>query len=190
MAMSKVWFSADAHYGHKRIIEYCDRPFASVDEMDRELIDNWNEVVGREDDVYFLGDFSLSFKIVKQVVPLLKGKIHLVAGNHDLCHSCNTDSGAYLRHYQEAGFFDICQSTRMEIDGQSVLCCHMPYFNVADPDQRYPEYKPEDDGGWLLHGHVHHRWQVNDRQINVGVDVWDFYPVSMDVIAGLIKADK
>ena len=71
--MSNVWFSADAHYGHKRIIEYCDRPFESVDEMDRALIENWNEVVQPEDDVYFLGDFTLNFKYVKEVVPLLRG---------------------------------------------------------------------------------------------------------------------
>jgi len=188
--MSKVWFSADTHYGHKRIIEYCDRPFSSIDEMDRELIDNWNDTVAAEDEVYFLGDFSLDFKRVKQVLPLLSGKIHLIAGNHDLCHSCHGGGGAYLRRYEEAGFYDICESTRLEIAGQSVLCCHMPYFCSADPDQRYPEHKPHDQGGWLLHGHVHQRWQVNSRQINVGVDVWDFCPVSIDVIAALIEEDK
>jgi calcineurin-like phosphoesterase family protein len=184
--MSKVWFSADSHYGHKRIIDYCDRPFASIDEMDRELIENWNEVVGAEDEVYFLGDFSLDFKKVKQVVPLLSGKIHLIAGNHDLCHTSNTDGGSYLRRYEEVGFDDICESIYLDVGGQSVLCSHMPYFSVDDPDTRYPEHKPEDEGGWLLHGHVHQRWKVKNRQINVGVDVWDFYPVSIDVIAGLI----
>lgn len=82
---------------------------------------------------FFLGDFSLDFKRVKQVVPLLKGKIHLVAGNHDLCHSSNTGNGAYLRRYEEAGFYDICETTRLEIAGRSVLCRHMPNFSVEDP---------------------------------------------------------
>jgi calcineurin-like phosphoesterase family protein len=154
--------------------------------MGRDLIDNWNEVVAPEDEVYFLGDFSLSFKFVTQVMPLLKGKIHLVAGNHDLCHSSNTGSGAYLQRYKEAGFYDICERTTLEIAGQSVLCCHLPYFAADDPDERYPDYKPDDDGRWLLHGHVHRRWKTKERQINVGVDVWDYYPVSINEIEKLI----
>ena len=185
--MGNVWFSADTHFGHKRIIEYCDRPFSSVDEMDRELIGNWNEVVAAGDEVYFLGDFSLDFKRVRQVLPLLNGSKHLVAGNHDLCHSSNTGSGAYLRKYTDLGFVDICQSTRLDIAGQSVLCCHLPFFDVDDPDTRFPDYKPEDDGGWLLHGHVHQRWKIKERQINVGVDVWDYYPVPLETIVKIIS---
>lgn len=60
--------------------------------MDRDLIENWNMVVEESDEVYYLGDFALDFKRVRQVAPLLKGKIHLVAGNHDLCHSSNQGS--------------------------------------------------------------------------------------------------
>lgn len=186
--MSKLWFSADTHFGHKNIIEYCDRPFDSVDEMDRELIANWNETVAMNDDVYFLGDFSLNFKRVKQVVPLLHGKIHLVAGNHDLCHSSNNGYAEYIRRYKDAGFSDVCESIHLDLDSCRVLCHHMPYFDKRDYDRRFPEFKPVDDGGWLLHGHVHERWKQNGRQINVGVDVWDYYPVSADELVALIKS--
>jgi len=41
-----TWFTADLHLGHRNIIEYCNRPFADVDEMNRALIANWNQVVG------------------------------------------------------------------------------------------------------------------------------------------------
>ena len=41
---------------------------------------------------------------------------------------------------------------------------------------RYIEHRPDDDGGWLLHGHVHEKWRQNGRQINVGVDAWNFAP--------------
>lgn len=184
--MSNIWFSADTHFGHRRIIDYCDRPFASVAAMDNELIENWNEAVAADDHIYFLGDFSLDFKRVRQVLPLLRGVKHLVAGNHDLCHSSNAGSGAYLEKYRQLGFVDICESTRIDIAGQSVLCCHLPFFDLDDPDTRLPEYKPEDDGGWLLHGHVHQRWKIKEKQINVGVDVWDYCPVSVDTIARII----
>jgi calcineurin-like phosphoesterase family protein len=185
-SMSNIWFTSDTHFGHKKIIQYCDRPYDSVEEMDAELIDNWNQVVKPTDEVYFLGDFSLSFKNVRQVVPLLNGTKHLVAGNHDLCHSSNSGAGAYRKRYVDVGFEDVCESLYLSVGGQRVLCHHMPFFDLKDPDQRFPEHKPHNQGGWLLHGHVHQRWKIKGRQINVGVDVWDFYPVSISVIEQLI----
>lgn len=157
--------------------------------MDLELIENWREVVAPDDDVYFLGDFTLDFKRVRQVLPLLSGRIHLVAGNHDLCHSSHKDASAYVRHYLQAGFADVCESLSLQIADDSVLCHHMPYFDLDDIDQRYPEHKPQDEGSWLLHGHVHQRWKVSGRQINVGVDVWDFYPVSLSQIEAIVRGN-
>jgi calcineurin-like phosphoesterase family protein len=54
--MEKVFFTSDTHFGHANIIKYCGRPFASVEEMNRELIARWNAVVGPRDTVYHLGD--------------------------------------------------------------------------------------------------------------------------------------
>ncbi|HEY9713421.1 MAG TPA: metallophosphoesterase family protein [Chroococcales cyanobacterium] len=154
------------------------------------MIANWNEVVERDDEVYFLGDFSLDFKRMKQVVPLLRGRIHLIAGNHDLCHPCHHNGSAYLARYVDAGFVDICESTFLPIEGEQVMLSHLPYYDIDDEDSRYPEFKPNDDGNWLLHGHVHQRWKIKGRQINVGVDVWDYYPVSIQEIQAVIAGGK
>jgi len=56
--MARHIFTADLHLGHANIIRHCSRPFANVDEMDRTLIDNWNEVVQPSDTVWMLGDFA------------------------------------------------------------------------------------------------------------------------------------
>lgn len=184
--MNMIWFTADSHFGHKNIIKYCDRPYDSVEEMDRDLIENWNDLVGPDDEVYHLGDFSLDFKIASQVLPLLNGQKHLIAGNHDLCHSSNGGS-AYIRRYLEAGFATVKEETSLTILGQIVRLCHLPYFDPDDIDSRLPEYKPDDDGSWLLHGHVHLRWQQNQKQINVGVDVWDYAPVSLKQIEQVLS---
>lgn len=49
---------SDTHFGHANIIDYCNRPFRDVFDMDETLIRNWNEVVGKDDLVYHLGDFA------------------------------------------------------------------------------------------------------------------------------------
>jgi calcineurin-like phosphoesterase family protein len=58
----KFFFTADEHYGQANIIKYCDRPFASVEEMDSEIIKRHNELVGPKDVVIHAGDFTLAKK--------------------------------------------------------------------------------------------------------------------------------
>ncbi len=76
----------------------------------------------------------------------------------------------------------------LEIAGQSVLLNHLPYRNPKEPEQRYFAQRPVDEGGWLIHGHIHQRWKVNHKQINVSVDAWNFKPVSLDEIIEIINS--
>ena len=52
----KVFFTSDLHFGHENALRFDKRPFASVEEMDAELIRRWNAKVGKVDLVYVLGD--------------------------------------------------------------------------------------------------------------------------------------
>ena len=82
--MPDVFFSADQHWGHSIIRAHCDRPFASVDEMDEVLIQNWNSIVNFGDIVYFLGDFV--WRDAKKALAIRKrlhGNIFFIEGNHD-----------------------------------------------------------------------------------------------------------
>lgn len=80
----KTFFIADTHFGHKRIIAYEKRPFATVEEMNQTMIENWNRVVGEEDRVFVLGDFSLlPLEETKEICQALHGEKILVMGNHD-----------------------------------------------------------------------------------------------------------
>ena len=56
--MSKIWFTSDTHFSSERTLELSKRPFKSVEEMDKILIENWNSVVGQNDTVYHIGDFG------------------------------------------------------------------------------------------------------------------------------------
>ncbi len=181
-----IFFTSDHHFGHSNIIKYCNRPFKSVDEMNEEMVNRWNEVVEKDDIVYYLGDFSLSIKAVEQYLPRLNGNKYLIMGNHDQCHPCHGKKSDWKKvKYFELGWGDIGEFHYVNIEGNEVKLHHMPYKD--DTDQRFTEYRPFDKGNWLLHGHVHNKWKVKDKMINVGVDVWDFYPVSIDKIKELIK---
>ena len=76
-----IWFFSDPHFGHANIIEHCQRPFASVEEMNEKLIKNYQELVMPGDDVYFLGDVALHGH--EKILKRLPGNKHLIIGNHD-----------------------------------------------------------------------------------------------------------
>lgn len=81
---NNTWFWADPHFNHTNIIKYCNRPFASVDEMNEALIENYNSVVGVNDVVWCLGDFCFGPKEnIAKIMLRLNGKLRLVKGNHD-----------------------------------------------------------------------------------------------------------
>lgn len=82
--MKKIFVISDTHWNHANIIKYCDRPFASVEEMNAALIKQWNEIVGKEDIVYHLGDFSFgSEESILNIAKQLNGNLKIVPGNHD-----------------------------------------------------------------------------------------------------------
>jgi len=187
----KRFFTADLHLGHRNIIEYCARPFGDVEEMNAALIERWNAAVSPQDEVFVLGDFALGQ--LSQTLPLvagLRGRKVLLAGNHDRCwsgHKKGVEAGTRL--YLDAGFDEIRQGVvPLNVGGMAVRACHFPYRGDSLGRDRYLDHRPVDEGSWLLHGHVHEKWKVRDRMINVGVDVWDYTPVPEHVIADLIKS--
>ena len=80
----KIFVTADHHFHHKNIIEYCKRPFKTVEEMEGVMIERWNRKVGKNDLVIHLGDPALGTKEkIKETREKLNGTIILIKGNHD-----------------------------------------------------------------------------------------------------------
>ena len=79
------FFTADEHFCHANIIKYCNRPFDSVEEMDKAIIDRHNSVVQPKDTVIHVGDFCMSKNrgMVESIVKQLKGKHIFLRGSHD-----------------------------------------------------------------------------------------------------------
>lgn len=185
------YFTADLHFGHENIISYCARPFASVAEMNTALVERWNAVVSDDDDVWVLGDVAMG-RIDDSLanVSKLHGHKILICGNHDRCWAGNERADAtWLDRYRDAGFDEIHQGTvGTTIAGIDVAAGHFPYEGDSHDEDRFTRWRPHDDGKWLLHGHVHTTWRAKGRQINVGVDVWDYAPVAEKAIASIIEA--
>lgn len=174
----KTYFTSDTHFFHRNVIKYCNRPwskyfygnskahlqFATVEEMNAYLIERWNATVRPDDMVYHLGDFSFGPKRnVPELRKLLNGTIIIIKGNHD----------RKIEFLRESGFEAYSRMTTL-IDGVKVIMQHYPLnwetYNV------YPEVRGAD---LLLHGHVHELWRRAGNQINVGCDVWDYKPVTL-----------
>lgn len=77
------YYIADTHFGHDNIRRLSNRPFETIEEMDRTIIDNWNSRVTDNDDVYILGDFSYKSEDSVLYLKKVKGRKHLIIGNHD-----------------------------------------------------------------------------------------------------------
>ena len=194
-----TFLASDHHFSHERIIEMCNRPFGSVEEMNVALIANHNQLVAPTDTVYFLGDVAMG-KIAESLplVSQMNGAKILIAGNHDRCSPYYKHKREDIREtwYQEyLKYFSLILPS-IQLDwgpkGKKALLHHFPY---ADPNYvdhayegRYQEFQPEDTGLFLIHGHVHDKWKTKGRQINVGVDVHNYSPVSLETVQELMIA--
>lgn len=190
-----IFYTSDSHFGHENIIKYCDRPFSNTDEMDERLISNWNEVVQPEDTVYHLGDAALG-KIDKSLanVGRLNGYKILVLGNHDrpFMRRNKKDLATWWSKYEDV-FQEIIGwgGSYAVFGGLKFRLSHFPFEGDSQDADRYNEFRPVDMGVPLIHGHVHSKDKITFSKrgtpmIHVGVDAWDYRPVSEHQVLELL----
>jgi calcineurin-like phosphoesterase family protein len=134
--MSKIFYIADLHFGHKNILSYDNRPFFSVSEMDKALIENWNKTVSKDDTVFILGDISwYNQKEQNNITKQLNGTKILIYGNHDYKSWSKAESGIeYATDYAE-----------IKDNNRHVVLSHYPIMS----------YNGMYRGWYHLYGHVH-----------------------------------
>ena len=180
-----IWFTSDWHLGHKRILDYTDRPFGSVEEMNEALVSNHNLMVGPKDTTYFLGDMIMGgWKNNIHHIDRLNGTKRLVLGNHDAPFirkgKPNYDEvmAEYLNHFDSVVFAGMYSG---------FVLSHFPYEGDSHDEDRYDEARMEDEHRPLIHGHVHSKDTVTFSsqgtfQYHVGVDAHDCKPVLLSTI--------
>lgn len=174
-----IYLTSDLHFCHDREFLYRPRGFESIWEMNKAIVERWNEVVQPEDDVYVLGDLMLNdnetgLKLIKQ----LKGKIHIVVGNHD------TDVRVEL--YRTCwNVVEVELAIRMKYNGYHFFMVHYPCFTGNLEKESLKKCTCN------LYGHTHQQTNFfNDTPFmyHVGVDSHDCAPVSLDQIISEMEA--
>lgn len=167
-----IYFTADLHFYHDKIITHTNRPFHDSEEMNRALVKNWNRLIAPPDEVYILGDVTMKGPaLAMEMLSQLKGRKYLIRGNHD----------AFVDHKE----FD-----------SSVFEWVKDYHELAYQNQRFIlfHYPIAEWNGFFrdtiqLHGHQHnhpdHNFSNLEKGIcrfDVGVDANYMKPVSIDDI--------
>lgn len=170
------FLTSDNHFFHLNVIKYCNRPFSDLSDMNQQMIDRWNSVVQPTDTVYHLGDFILSNDIRKidWILNSLNGKIFLVRGNHDKaflkklpkCHPDSQSKFIDIRDYYSTTF-------QYGLNKYYVVMMHYPILRWDKCHHQSTH----------LHGHSHNRpvppEEYHPRRVNIGVDMFNFYPVEL-----------
>lgn len=179
--MARKFFTADWHLSSQHVNKVYNRPFKTVLEMNATLLSNCNNVATSEDIVLHLGDFLIygndhgeqGLKISPQFfLNKINATFLNIEGNHDPTNKTKS-----------VGWF---MQTHLGNTFPDVSIAHFPSYHEKIRDLVKP--------GWIhLCGHVHDKWKYfidNERQVlnvNVGVDVWNYKPVSELELISFIK---
>ena len=165
-----LYYISDPHFGHANVIWLCDRPFDDVEEMDRVIMENWNSRVSDEDEVYLLGDLAFrNTRPVEEYLSSLKGRKHLIIGNHDR---------SWMPGFDTSKYFESVDNLLYIVDqGRQVVLCHYPMMTWPHVRESY-----------MVFGHIHNNpdaqyWpliKMSELMLNAGVEVNGYMPVTLD----------
>ena len=193
-----VFFTSDLHLDHKAIIDFCNRPFKNIKEMNETIIKNWNAKVGKDDTVFILGDFCFGgSKAWNDALDQLNGHKHFIIGNHDLK---NMRQG-YMKRFETVSY-----QHSIYVCDQFIYLNHFPFLCYAGS---YRKERPI----WQLFGHLHSQdihydiEKIEDPEVkeilkkdfarlqylfpyqyDVGVDKNNFTPISFNEVK--VKIDQ
>lgn len=162
------YYIADLHNYDECILMYEHRPYKNSEDMRSMIINNWNLRVGREDEVFLLGDIG-DPEILKE----LNGKIYIVLGNHDVYDDVLKISGTAN-----------IEISRFPIMNDVAICSHEPVVSM-----------PEEFPYLNIHGHTHSlsygkytkTWLEGRRHFCVSMEQIGYVPISEYEIGMMIQ---
>ncbi len=163
-------FISDTHFGHSNVIEFDGRPFASVEEMDRVMIELWNSRVQPDDHVYIIGDVCFrNEKPEEWYLERLSGHKHLIQGNHD---------GKLIQNAKAMSYFEsVDKMNHINDNGRAICMCHYPLA----------EWYRMQRGTWHVYGHIHNRkddtyefMKTREHALNAAACLNHYMPCTLD----------
>lgn len=166
-----IYFSSDYHFFHDNIRRLCNRPFDSVESMNRALLDNINQKVMSNDILWILGDvlwwkfnekdYLANAKIIRNGINA--ETVNVITGNHDK-----------RPDLLEAAGFRCLQYHEMKINKQHLVLFHYPMLS----------FNGKSHGSIHLHGHTHAKipFDPKVRRLDVGVDNLNYQAISLDEV--------
>jgi len=146
---------SDLHFFHKNILNFEPgrNHFANVDEMNEEIVTNWNNTVTNEDTIILDGDVGIGNPTkIAHMLARLNGNISLYPGNHDSTKILK----AIEEHCPRVTIMPYM--TRMKFHGVQAFISHFP----VDVGRRATLFS--------IHGHIHSNQSGNDNQVNICTD--------------------
>lgn len=185
--MTNLWFTADLHFGREEMIQKDYMPrykkWDTVAQMDETIIDNWNKLIDKQDNVFILGDFS-NYEDKEKNIRLwrrLNGKKVLILGNHD------TPSRLDIRHFP-IGSVCLPSCSTIYSGAWELFLTHYPVLDWKN--QFIWNNNKATPNAIQLYGHVHDKKIPeldNLRAYNVSLDNNDLKPVSLEQILNKLK---
>ena len=177
-----IFFTSDLHFGHKNILNFAKpRPFSIIEEHDKTLINNWNDVVKDNDTVYILGDLALGLDVdqLETKLKALKGHKHLILGNHD-----RPKQYAYFLNNGLLESMKEYMSIKLKDRANREYECILFHYPILEPNHVFCKPQAGKIGPTChFYGHIHNMNDYDDiykdlgfRAAHVGLDVSDKYP--------------
>jgi calcineurin-like phosphoesterase family protein len=181
----RLYFTSDTHYNHTNICrgvtrwanaEDITRDFKTLDQMNDRIVNGINEVVGQDDILFHLGDWSFGgFESIWKFRHQINCQnIHLVLGNHDHHIERNRENIQDI-------FSSVNQYVELEVNKQyNFVLMHYPIMS----------WNKMNDGVIHLHGHVHlppDRRIGKGKMMDVGIDGNGMDPISLSKVLTLMN---
>jgi len=171
--MSNIYITSDLHFSHDREFVYKPRGFSNIYEMNKAIVERWNNIVQPDDIVYVLGDIMLNdneqgLKLLKS----LKGEIHIVLGNHD-----TATREALYKNCENV--VEVALAARLKYKGYHFFMTHYPCLTGNLEKESLKQCTCN------LYGHTHQTtnfYQDIPFVYHVGVDSHNCTPVHIDQI--------
>lgn len=177
---SNIWFVSDTHFSHKNIIKYCNRPWDDTHQMNKDMVELWNDTVDPNDTVFHLGDFAMGNRSsVPSILDRLHGHIIFIPGNHDHAKT--------VKLFEQKFQYDTSSIFECKVNGQRIVMCHyaMRIWHKSH------------HGSWHLYGHSHNGLEEEPYglSMDVGVDAnaargFGYRPISFAEVKSVMDQRK